>query len=81
MGKYFYKVSLPKDKFQLPLGWLWQRDWEIAPEQSLLLGADANHTDFIDEIYEQHYRSLPGATLSLFSSDKSPYLWADYVKK
>jgi myoferlin len=73
---------LPKDGFILPKGWKWNGDWEIAPELSLLYEKDAGHSNYMEEVYEQHYRKLPGASWSKgHDNDQKPFLWIDYVIK
>lgn len=73
------KVSLPKEKFKLPGGWEWKGDWEIAPELSLLFDKDAGHSQYMEEVYENNHRNLPGASWSINHLDKKPFLWSDYV--
>ncbi len=70
---------MPKDKFILPPGWEWKGEWELAPELSLLFDKDAGHTQYMEEIYENSYRSIPGASWNPCHSDKKPYYWTDYV--
>ena len=72
-------MSLPKDKFLLPAGWEWKGDWETAPELSLIYEKDSGHTQFLEEVYEQNSRFLPGASWSAGGADKKPFHWADYV--
>jgi hypothetical protein len=73
------KLSLPKDKFKLPAGWEWKGEWEIAPELSLLFDKDAGHSKYMEEIYENGYRMLPGAHWNPGNPEKKPYNWTDYV--
>ena len=70
---------MPKDKFFLPRGWEWSSEWEVAPELSLMFEKDSGHSSFMEEVYEQHYRLLPGADWSQGNEDKAPYSWVDYV--
>ncbi|CAF0722705.1 unnamed protein product [Brachionus calyciflorus] len=72
------KISLPKEKFNLPIGWEWKGDWEIAPELSLFFDKDAGHTRYMEEIYEQNCRILPGASWNSGYEEKKPYFWADF---
>lgn len=71
---------MPKEKFKLPCGWEWKGDWEIAPEKSLLFEKDAGHTHYMEEVYEQNYRILPGASWSMGNEDRKPFYWADFVR-
>lgn len=70
---------MPKDKFKLPQGWEWKGDWEIAPEVSLLFDKDAGYVHFMEEVYEQWFRIIPGASWSEAHGDRKPYKWADFV--
>ncbi|XP_041065098.1 myoferlin isoform X2 [Carcharodon carcharias] len=54
------KIKLKKENFMPPRGWEWEGDWFVDPEKSLLTEADAGHTEFIDEVYENNTR-YPGA--------------------
>ncbi|KAJ8025764.1 Dysferlin [Holothuria leucospilota] len=54
------KVKLPKEKFKLPFGWRWDSDWFMAPEISTTFDADAGQTKFLEDIYEQQSRNVPG---------------------
>jgi hypothetical protein len=77
---YFQKKkSLPKDKFLLPPNWEWYSDWEISSDKSSMFDKDANHTQFMDEVYEQQKRVLPGAGWVAANTDKAPFHWANYV--
>ena len=73
------KVELLKEKFELQKGWEWTSKWEVAQEISLLFDKDAGHSNYMEEVYEQHSRLLPGATWSFGNEDKIPFLWADFV--
>ncbi|KAI4889280.1 hypothetical protein NFI96_010829, partial [Prochilodus magdalenae] len=53
------KVKLKKEYFLPPTGWQWDEDWKVDPERSLLTEADAGHTEFLDEVYENQTR-FPG---------------------
>ncbi len=70
---------MPKEKFKLPSGWEWQGDWYVAPEISASYDKDAGHTQFMEEVYEQNCRTLPGATWSDCYTDKKPFKWTDCV--
>ncbi len=76
----FEQIALPKEKFQLPNGWNWKGDWDIAPDMSLLYEKDAGHTQYLEEVYEQNKRNLPGSSWDLGFKDKKPYHWTDFVK-
>uniref|UniRef100_UPI00358F149C dysferlin isoform X2 n=1 Tax=Myxine glutinosa TaxID=7769 RepID=UPI00358F149C len=52
-------IKLIKERFVPPKKWTWDGDWFISPEQSMLLDADAGHTVFTDEVFENVMR-LPG---------------------
>ncbi|XP_067908724.1 myoferlin-like [Heterodontus francisci] len=54
------KIKLKRESFMPPRGWEWEGDWFVDPEKSLLTEADAGHTEFIDEVYENNTR-YPGA--------------------
>ena len=68
-----------KEKFELPNGWEWVGKWEVVQELSLLFDKDAGHSNFMEEVYEQQCRLLPGASWSVGYEDKIPYSWADFV--
>jgi hypothetical protein len=70
---------LHKEKFKLPEGWNWKGDWEVAPELSSLFEKDAGHTVYMEEIFEQSFRSLPGASWNKGYEDKKPFQWVDLV--
>ncbi|XP_035389086.1 myoferlin isoform X2 [Electrophorus electricus] len=53
------KVKLKKEYFMPPRGWQWEDDWFVNPEKSWLTEADAGHSDFLDEVYENETR-YPG---------------------
>ncbi|XP_062995536.1 fer-1-like protein 5 [Elgaria multicarinata webbii] len=53
------QISLPKDKFQLPVGWKWDGEWAVEPQRRLLLDKETNHTEVMDEVYENQSRQ-PG---------------------
>lgn len=63
------KIKLKKESFMPPKSWEWEEDWFIDPERSLLTEADAGHTEFIDEVYENNSR-YPGAEWKIA---KEPY--------
>ncbi|XP_055032052.2 myoferlin isoform X1 [Misgurnus anguillicaudatus] len=52
-------VKLKQEYFLPPVGWEWEGDWKVDPEKSLLVEADAGHTEFLDEVYENESR-FPG---------------------
>uniref|UniRef100_A0A669Q0X6 Myoferlin n=1 Tax=Phasianus colchicus TaxID=9054 RepID=A0A669Q0X6_PHACC len=53
------KIKLKKEYFLPPKGWEWEGEWMVDPERSLLTEADAGHTEFTDEVYENESR-YPG---------------------
>uniref|UniRef100_A0A3B4G2F6 Myoferlin-like n=1 Tax=Pundamilia nyererei TaxID=303518 RepID=A0A3B4G2F6_9CICH len=53
------KVKLKQERFLPPRGWEWEGDWFVDPERSLLTEADAGHTEFTDEVFENETR-FPG---------------------
>ncbi|KAK5854059.1 hypothetical protein PBY51_015161 [Eleginops maclovinus] len=53
------KVKLKQERFLPPPGWEWDEDWFVDPERSLLTEADAGHTEFTDEVFENETR-FPG---------------------
>ncbi|XP_056626816.1 myoferlin isoform X1 [Triplophysa dalaica] len=53
------KVKLKQEYFLPPVGWEWEGEWKVDPERSLLAEADAGHTEFLDEVYENESR-FPG---------------------
>ncbi|KAG7492728.1 hypothetical protein MATL_G00017920 [Megalops atlanticus] len=53
------KLKLKQEYFMPPRGWEWEGDWFVDPEKSLLTEADAGHTEFIDEVFQNETR-FPG---------------------
>ncbi|PWA26023.1 hypothetical protein CCH79_00001684 [Gambusia affinis] len=53
------KVKLKQERFLPPRGWEWEGDWFVDPERCLLTEADAGHTEFIDEVFQNETR-FPG---------------------
>uniref|UniRef100_A0A8C4GJ44 Myoferlin like n=1 Tax=Dicentrarchus labrax TaxID=13489 RepID=A0A8C4GJ44_DICLA len=53
------KVKLKQERFLPPRGWEWDADWFVDPERSLLTEADAGHTEFTDEVFQNETR-FPG---------------------
>uniref|UniRef100_A0A8B9G3E4 Myoferlin n=1 Tax=Amazona collaria TaxID=241587 RepID=A0A8B9G3E4_9PSIT len=53
------KIKLKREYFLPPKGWEWEGEWVVDPERSLLTEADAGHTEFTDEVYENESR-YPG---------------------
>ncbi|TDH01299.1 hypothetical protein EPR50_G00178880 [Perca flavescens] len=53
------KVKLKRERFLPPRGWDWEQDWFVDPERSLLTEADAGHTEFTDEVFQNETR-FPG---------------------
>uniref|UniRef100_A0A8D0GFF7 Myoferlin n=1 Tax=Sphenodon punctatus TaxID=8508 RepID=A0A8D0GFF7_SPHPU len=54
------KIKLKKEFFLPPRGWEWEGDWMVDPERSLLTEADAGHTEFNDEVYQNESRYPAG---------------------
>uniref|UniRef100_A0A8C5MHN0 Myoferlin n=1 Tax=Leptobrachium leishanense TaxID=445787 RepID=A0A8C5MHN0_9ANUR len=52
-------IKLKKESFLPPKGWEWEGDWLVDPENSLLTEADAGHSEFTDEVYQNESR-YPG---------------------
>ncbi|KAM4637060.1 myoferlin isoform 2-T2 [Discoglossus pictus] len=52
-------IKLKKESFLPPKGWEWEDDWIVDPERSLLTEADAGHSEFTDEVYQNETR-YPG---------------------
>ncbi|KAM7381891.1 hypothetical protein PAMA_012647 [Pampus argenteus] len=53
------KLKLKHEYFLPPRGWQWEGDWFIDPEKALLTEADAGHTEFMDEVFQNETR-FPG---------------------
>ncbi|KAI9518573.1 hypothetical protein NQZ68_035943 [Dissostichus eleginoides] len=53
------KLKLKQEHFMPQRGWEWEDDWFIDPEKALLTEADAGHTDFMDEVFQNETR-FPG---------------------
>lgn len=70
---------MPKEAFILPHGWEWDGDWYIAPEISTLFEKDAGHSQYMEEVFEQDTRTLPGSNWENGYNDKKPYRWSDIV--
>ncbi|KAM9462377.1 myoferlin isoform 1-T1 [Clarias gariepinus] len=54
------KVKLKQEYFMPPVGWQWEGDWFVDPEKSLLTEADAGHSEFVEEVYENQTRNPGG---------------------
>ncbi|KAM5141597.1 myoferlin isoform 3-T3 [Mantella aurantiaca] len=52
-------IKLKQESFLPPKGWEWEGDWLVDPERSLLTEADAGHSEFTDEVYQNEGR-YPG---------------------
>uniref|UniRef100_H3D5P6 Myoferlin n=1 Tax=Tetraodon nigroviridis TaxID=99883 RepID=H3D5P6_TETNG len=64
VGRYKYsdvtgKLKLKQEYFIPPRGWEWESEWFIDPEKALLTEADAGHTEFMDEVFQNETR-FPG---------------------
>ncbi|XP_029953811.1 myoferlin-like isoform X6 [Salarias fasciatus] len=53
------KLKLKQQYFMPPRGWEWEDEWFIDPERALLTEADAGHTEFMDEVFQNETR-FPG---------------------
>ncbi|KAM4624027.1 myoferlin-like [Polymixia lowei] len=53
------KLKLKQEYFLPPKGWEWEGEWFIDPEKGLLTEADAGHTEFMDEVFQNETR-FPG---------------------
>ncbi|XP_074502030.1 myoferlin isoform X1 [Sebastes fasciatus] len=53
------KVKLNKERFLPPRGWDWEKDWFVDPNRCLMTEADAGHTEFTDEVFQNQTR-FPG---------------------
>nr|XP_008113541.1 PREDICTED: myoferlin isoform X1 [Anolis carolinensis] len=53
------KIKLKREYFLPPKGWEWEGEWFVDPQRSLLTEADAGHTEFADEVYQNESR-YPG---------------------
>ncbi|XP_015201883.2 myoferlin isoform X1 [Lepisosteus oculatus] len=53
------KIKLKRESFLPPQGWEWEGDWFVDPEKTMLTEADAGHSDFIDEVFQNETR-FPG---------------------
>ncbi|XP_058476456.1 myoferlin-like [Solea solea] len=53
------KLKLKQEYFLPPRGWEWEDQWFIDPEKALLTEADAGHTEFMDEVFQNETR-FPG---------------------
>ncbi|KAG7216326.1 hypothetical protein INR49_021730 [Caranx melampygus] len=53
------KVKLKQERFLPPRGWEWEDDWFVDPQRCLLTEADAGHTEFTDEVFQNETR-FPG---------------------
>ncbi|CAJ1080777.1 myoferlin-like isoform X3 [Xyrichtys novacula] len=64
VGRYKFsdvtgKLKLKREYFLPPRGWEWEEEWFIDPEKALLTEADAGHTEFMDEVFQNETR-FPG---------------------
>ncbi|KAM9326418.1 myoferlin [Gastrophryne carolinensis] len=57
-------IRLKQESFLPPRGWQWEGQWIVDPERSLLTEADAGHSEFTDEVYENAVR-YPGGDWKL----------------
>uniref|UniRef100_A0A452I0A2 C2 domain-containing protein n=1 Tax=Gopherus agassizii TaxID=38772 RepID=A0A452I0A2_9SAUR len=54
------KIKLKREFFLPPKGWEWEGEWMVDPERSLLTDADAGHSEFTDEVYQNESRYPAG---------------------
>ncbi|KAJ3607327.1 hypothetical protein NHX12_024379 [Muraenolepis orangiensis] len=64
VGRYNFsdvtgKMKLKQQYFMPPSGWEWEDEWFVDPEKNLLSEADAGHTEFMDEVFQNETR-YPG---------------------
>ncbi|KAJ8365691.1 hypothetical protein SKAU_G00145220 [Synaphobranchus kaupii] len=52
-------LKLKQEYFMPPSGWEWDSEWFVDPEKSLLAEADAGHTEYTDEVFQNETR-FPG---------------------
>ncbi|XP_075072230.1 myoferlin isoform X2 [Mixophyes fleayi] len=52
-------IKLKQEHFLPPKGWEWEGEWIVDPQRSLLTEADAGHSEFNDEVYQNESR-YPG---------------------
>ncbi|KAJ8418235.1 hypothetical protein AAFF_G00139440 [Aldrovandia affinis] len=53
------KLKLKQEYFLPPRDWNWENEWFVDPEKGLLTEADAGHTEFMDEVFQNETR-FPG---------------------
>ncbi|KAL9983693.1 hypothetical protein ACROYT_G005909 [Oculina patagonica] len=54
------ELPLPKESFQAPEGWGFEGDWFIAPEMSLMFDRDSGHKTFLEDVFQNEARMIPG---------------------
>uniref|UniRef100_A0A4W5PUB5 Myoferlin n=1 Tax=Hucho hucho TaxID=62062 RepID=A0A4W5PUB5_9TELE len=54
------KVKLKQERFMPPRAWEWEGEWFVDPERGLLTEADAGHTEFTDEVFQNETRFIGG---------------------
>uniref|UniRef100_A0A4W5NLF4 Myoferlin n=1 Tax=Hucho hucho TaxID=62062 RepID=A0A4W5NLF4_9TELE len=54
------KVKLKQERFMPPRAWEWESEWFVDPERGLLTEADAGHTEFTDEVFQNETRFIGG---------------------
>lgn len=62
------ELPLPKKGFQAPEGWAFDGDWYIAPEMSLMFDRDSGHKTFLEDVFENEARMIPGGNWGQASS-------------
>ncbi|XP_031699126.1 myoferlin-like isoform X3 [Anarrhichthys ocellatus] len=53
------KLKLKQQYFMPPRGWEWEAEWFVDPERAHSTEADAGHSEFMDEVYQNETR-FPG---------------------
>uniref|UniRef100_A0A3P8V2F0 Myoferlin n=1 Tax=Cynoglossus semilaevis TaxID=244447 RepID=A0A3P8V2F0_CYNSE len=53
------KMKLKRERFLPPRGWKWDSEWFVDSERCSLTEADAGHTEFTDEVFQNETR-FPG---------------------
>ncbi|XP_068776622.1 myoferlin-like [Struthio camelus] len=54
------RAGLPRDKLRPPKGWRWDGDWSVQPQRRLLLDAETNVAEVLEEVYENESRRPGG---------------------
>ncbi|KAM9175042.1 fer-1-like protein 5 [Mergus octosetaceus] len=54
------KAGLPRHRIRPPKGWRWDGPWAVEPQRRLLLDAEANLGEVLEEVYENESRQPGG---------------------